>query len=288
MQQLTISILANDNWRPFYKPLAKALKDNDPAIMLGELANSYDYFRKKGELKNGWFFYNVKRMEEETNLSKYKQQQAIKKLVEAGLISVQKSGMPAQRWFTFPVNFANRLANFVEIANQSANHSPTGRRIVRQHEGEQLASKETLIKETLKDKPAPEKKAVNLEGIKNEILGLEINSDSVPNRIEIWKRLEPYLETSEFKNQWEFVTMGIDKLPAKEVLQTWVVKAPYFQVKTLKINKIRPWVETQIRINKKNNNGKPRINQKDPASNNQSSQRNGAPASHSGNPNSWF
>lgn len=51
--------------------------DMDTAVMLGELYGRMNYFRKRNELKFGYFFATKESVEKSTKLSSYKQRKAI-------------------------------------------------------------------------------------------------------------------------------------------------------------------------------------------------------------------
>ena len=63
--------------------------DMDTAVMLGELYGRMNYFRKRNELKFGYFFATKESVEKSTKLSSYKQRKATEILKDAGIISVK-------------------------------------------------------------------------------------------------------------------------------------------------------------------------------------------------------
>lgn len=108
-------LLSSKNWLPYFKPLARAFNDNDPAILLSELANLFEYHDARGELTDdGYFYATADKLEEETCLSQYKQSQAIAKLESAGLVETTLRGIPARKHFRFPNDFENKFSNFLK------------------------------------------------------------------------------------------------------------------------------------------------------------------------------
>lgn len=69
------------------------------AIMYSELLAKENYFNKKGQLDDGWFFNTVENMEEDTFLSDYQQREAIGVLKELELIEYELRGAPPTRYF---------------------------------------------------------------------------------------------------------------------------------------------------------------------------------------------
>ena len=71
------------------KKLAKGIGLHE-AIFYSELASKYKYFKDRGQLSEGGYFYNtIENMKEDTTLSKYQQDKAIKSLVKFDLIDYE-------------------------------------------------------------------------------------------------------------------------------------------------------------------------------------------------------
>ena len=69
------------------------------AVLIGELASEARYWTKNGRLDDGWFFSTMENVESATGLSEHFQRQAVKCLVDAGLIEVEYKGLPRKRYF---------------------------------------------------------------------------------------------------------------------------------------------------------------------------------------------
>jgi hypothetical protein len=48
----------------------------DEAIILGELASEYEYWSRREELQDGYFYSTIENIEENTTLTEYKQRKA--------------------------------------------------------------------------------------------------------------------------------------------------------------------------------------------------------------------
>ena len=92
-----LQLLASRNFITVNKTLIQTLGIEE-AIMLGELASEYDYWKSNGELEEGWFFSTVENVEENTTLTKYKQKKALDNLQKIGVLEVQRKGIPAKRY----------------------------------------------------------------------------------------------------------------------------------------------------------------------------------------------
>ena len=69
------------------------------AVMLGELYGRMNYFRKRNELKFGYFFATKESIEKSTKLSPYKQRKATSILQDAGIINVKHIDIPPKTYY---------------------------------------------------------------------------------------------------------------------------------------------------------------------------------------------
>ena len=69
------------------------------AIMLGELYGRMNYFRKRNELKYGYFFATKESIEKSTRLSPYKQRKATSILQTAGILNVKNIDIPPKTYY---------------------------------------------------------------------------------------------------------------------------------------------------------------------------------------------
>lgn len=90
------------------------------AVMLSEIYSEYTYWKERGELQQGgWFFSTVENMYYNTGLSKHQQLVACKELMSYGIIKIKHHGMPKKRYFKFdPVAF-NKLYNDFRLNSNS-------------------------------------------------------------------------------------------------------------------------------------------------------------------------
>lgn len=69
------------------------------AVMLGELYGRMNYFRKRNELKFGYFFATKESIEERTRLSPYKQRKATSILQAVGILDVKHIDIPPKTYY---------------------------------------------------------------------------------------------------------------------------------------------------------------------------------------------
>lgn len=69
------------------------------AVMLGELYGRMNYFRKRNELKFGYFFATKESIEKSTRLSPYKQRKATSILQIAGILNVKHIDIPPKTYY---------------------------------------------------------------------------------------------------------------------------------------------------------------------------------------------
>lgn len=94
-----LKLLASDGFLSVNKHIARAV-GLDAAVLLAELASTYNYFESVDQLtEDGMFYETVERIEENTTLTKYQQAKAVSALVECGVLETKKIGIPAKRYF---------------------------------------------------------------------------------------------------------------------------------------------------------------------------------------------
>lgn len=69
------------------------------AVMLGELYGRMNYFRKRNELKFGYFFATKESIEKSTKLSPYKQRKATSILQAVGILDVKHIDIPPETYY---------------------------------------------------------------------------------------------------------------------------------------------------------------------------------------------
>ena len=90
------------------------------AVMLSEIYSEYTYWRERGALQDGgWFFSTIENIYYNTGLSKHQQLIASKELESYGIIKVKYHGMPKKRYFKFdPIAF-NKLYDDFRLHSNS-------------------------------------------------------------------------------------------------------------------------------------------------------------------------
>jgi hypothetical protein len=80
------------------------------AVMLSEIYSEYTYWKDRGGLQHGgWFYSTIDNICYNTGLSKHQQSAAVKELEHYGIIKVKYQGMPKKRFFKFNVAAFNKL-----------------------------------------------------------------------------------------------------------------------------------------------------------------------------------
>ena len=77
----------------------------EAAFLLSALADGEEVAKKEGNLiDDGWFYQTVKTLEKITTLSRRKQENSLKKLLEINLIEQKNMGVPCKRYFRINTN----------------------------------------------------------------------------------------------------------------------------------------------------------------------------------------
>ena len=66
-----LQLISTSNFITVNKDLIKEL-GLEEAILLGELASEYEYWQKKDEIQDGYFYSTIENIEKETTLTAYK------------------------------------------------------------------------------------------------------------------------------------------------------------------------------------------------------------------------
>lgn len=69
------------------------------AVMLGELYGRYNYFRKRKQLKSGFFFATKESIEKSTKLTPYKQRKSTNVLESSGIIEAKHLDIPSKTYY---------------------------------------------------------------------------------------------------------------------------------------------------------------------------------------------
>lgn len=113
MDNKTIAtLLSSDGYIQVNKELIKSVGLAE-AIIVGELCAEYNYWQINNLLEDDMFYSTIDNITLNTGLSEYEQRKAIKHLVELGILTVTKKGIPAKNYFKF--NF-DLLCNFLSTS----------------------------------------------------------------------------------------------------------------------------------------------------------------------------
>lgn len=94
------SLLATNNYLIVNRDLMRMLGINE-AILLGELASEFMYWRHRGEARDGWFFSTMENLEARIPLCDKTIRKTVNNLVDAGLIETKRAGLPAKKYYRF-------------------------------------------------------------------------------------------------------------------------------------------------------------------------------------------
>lgn len=82
--------------------------------MLGELYGRYNYFKKRNQLKNGFFFATKDSIESTTKLTPYKQRNSTNILENASILEVKYIDIPPKTYYKInEINLMKVLKNSV-------------------------------------------------------------------------------------------------------------------------------------------------------------------------------
>ncbi|WP_300345183.1 hypothetical protein [Fusobacterium sp.] len=94
MKERVKNILLSEDYFIFNKRFIKVL-GLEPTFLLINLIEGADILKTK----DGWFFQTFKLLEELTGLNRRRQERAIEVLIEFGIVSKKKMGVPCRRYF---------------------------------------------------------------------------------------------------------------------------------------------------------------------------------------------
>ena len=114
-----LEFIASSNYIVLNKQLIKEIGIEE-SLLLGELASEYDYWQKRDELVDGYFYSTIENVEENTTLNSYKQRKALKNLQEKNLIDVKLKGMPAKRYIKILEEQVVKILNNNKLKNYTS------------------------------------------------------------------------------------------------------------------------------------------------------------------------
>jgi len=103
-----LNLIESNGYITVSKELARNIGLNE-TVILAELISQYKYHKGRGELKKGWFYCTIDKLEKNTTLNRYYQTKAIDNLKNLNLIKMERKGLPAKRYFKILENEIKRL-----------------------------------------------------------------------------------------------------------------------------------------------------------------------------------
>lgn len=111
-----LNVIRSDNILSFNKALARRIGVSE-AIVYSMIVAKYFYWKDKGRLtQDGYFFYTIEDMEQDTTLSRKTQKRAVDNLGKIGLIKMDRRGANGVRHFQL-VPVVDMLLDLVNVPN---------------------------------------------------------------------------------------------------------------------------------------------------------------------------
>lgn len=225
------NLLANDNYIIVNKSLIHSLGLHE-AIILGELASEYNYYKKAGALDSeGYFYSTVENVKENTGLNKNIQLSAIKNLKTRNLLDCKVKGIPAKRYIKF--NYQLLASLLVNIQTTSC------------HENRQLGVTKTDGKNNNINNNKKNNKNIYYDNVELNDLFLDflqvrkklkaVNSERAINSL--IKTLSQYDDDTKYK------------MIENSITNSWKGIFPLKETKTFKpqrVEKVPEWINTNI------------------------------------------
>ena len=132
-----LNALSYDNFIALNRTLVQAVGLNC-AVLVSELISEARYWAQEGHLEDGWFFTTIENVSRMCGLSKYQQGDAMKDLVELGLVEVDYHGVPRKRFVRVNTVKVIDLINSYGLDDKSSSFLTTVGLETRQQLGEKL------------------------------------------------------------------------------------------------------------------------------------------------------
>lgn len=194
-----ISLLANDSYIIVNKDLIKKF-GLEESIIIGDLASMYLYLKKEDRLNDdGFFFYSVEAMQENTSLTDYQQRKALEHLKNLGIVDICRREMPAKRFIKLDIESleskilrtssqktkeqeVKKLENkYIDISNDISNNNIIYNNTFSK-EKDICSSKKGLIeisKKPKESKPKVDKNTILAENVKKCLYKFSLNTKEI-------------------------------------------------------------------------------------------------------------
>ncbi len=192
-----LSLLASDNYIIVNKELIKRL-GLEESIIVGDLASMYLYLSKENKLgDDGFFFYTIEAMQENTSLSDYQQRKALENLKNKGIIEIQRREIPAKRFIKLDIEKLEEIFlrtssqktkeldiekfenKYIDISNDISNNNIYN---TFSKEKDTSVSKKELIeidKKPKLKKQKPDKNKIIAENVKKSLYKFNLNTKEI-------------------------------------------------------------------------------------------------------------
>lgn len=192
-----LSLLASDNYIIVNKELIKKL-GLEESIIVGDLASMHLYLKREGKLNDdGFFFYTIEAMQENTSLSDYQQRKALESLKNKRIIEIQRREIPAKRFIRLNVEKLEEIFlktssqkikeldvekfenKYIDISNDISNNNIYN---TFSKEKDTSISKKELIemdKKPKSKKQKPDKNKIIAENVKKSLYKFNLNTKEI-------------------------------------------------------------------------------------------------------------
>lgn len=108
-----VDFLASDNYIIINRELMMAVGLNE-ALVLGELASEYRYWKNSGKLKDGWFYSTGENLEKRLPLCRKTICNVIAELEQRGFLEGKLMDIPAKKYYRFVISQLSKVTQLVE------------------------------------------------------------------------------------------------------------------------------------------------------------------------------
>lgn len=107
-----LSLLSQGSWWIINKKFTQKF-GIDATLLLSDLLSRYEYWLERDKLEDGFFFCVKEDIEADTTLSPYRQNEALKTLIEVGIIETKRKGVPAKIFYRINIECINGLVGIL-------------------------------------------------------------------------------------------------------------------------------------------------------------------------------
>lgn len=207
-------LLATDGYIMVNKTLIKNLGLHE-AILIGELCAEYNYWADNNKLNDDCFYSTRENIEQNTGLTEHLQRKATATLVDAGILTIVKKGLPATNYYK--IDFDKLLTSLttsaspdrqLEVENLDLNNNIYNK-------NKEVISNNKLL-DILQPKKKESKKKGNLYSKCSDYISQYTNNVALQTRLEEYLRLRLEMAKDDdrpfYYNMWPPIVNELDSL----------------------------------------------------------------------------